>query len=664
MFTNSLGNINKEYLALAVFTILIGVFYGNTLSNGFILDDQVVVAENIYIQSLRYLPKVVTGCIWEYALGGCKGETLHYRPIHNLSYLLTYQISSEAWFFHLVNLLYFLIIVFLIFVLIKLITKNFTLSFLTALFFLIHPVNNEVVNWIAAVSELTFAIFVLLTLIFYIKYRHTDSFQNFLFTILFYFLALLSKETATFVLLPIIILLDLIFFKKKIKELFSWKELKNYLLFIVPSSVYLLMREAVVGGFGGLARGGDYFGEFSFTERIYYFFWLFTQYLKKLFYPSPLIFFNELKEKPNLLSGRFFILLGIFLLFFIISYFLRKKGKSFLAFSQIWIFIFILPMLVFYNIVGENIFAERYLFIPSIGFAFIVAYFLNYLWSKNKILKAAMVILTTFLIIVSWLIIYPRNKTWKDNVTFFRTNLELNPNAHSLREHLANELLGRGEVEAAKVEFEEIVERNSDWKYISRTYNSLGNYYQGKEDLDKALEYYQKAAETIEEGNYKPYNNIGAFYFDNEEYLKALTYFCKALQVAPEASEPKSNFNQIASMIEGVSSENFMFLYMDFMQGGVFQKSEGNKIQYRNKICIANSCFYIFISQIEEEETFLPSLIMGNIFPSEIIKIKNSFFNSETGVIVVSVNEEYKDSTINFLFPTCDGIYYETTTRP
>ena len=100
------------------------------------------------------------------------------------------------------------------------------------------------------------------------------------------------------------------------------------------------------------------------------------------------------------------------------------------------------------------------------------------------------------------------------------------------------------------------------------------------------------------------------------------------------------------------------------MQGGVFQKSEGNKIQYRNKICIANSCFYLFISQIEEEETFLPSLIMGNIFPSKIIKIKNSFFNSETGVIVVSVNEEYKDNTINFLFPTCDGIYYETTARP
>jgi len=677
----------KEKLAIIAFAILVALFYGNTLLNGFVLDDIAVVVENTYIHSLRYLPKVVTGCIWEHALGECKGRTLHYRPIHSLSYLLTYQISSSPWFFHLVNLFYFLATVSLVFILVKTTTKNFTLSFFTAVLFLVHPINNEVVNWISAVSELTLTIFVLLTLLCYIKYRQSGSTGNFLLALLFYFFAILSKETAAIILFPVILSVDLLFFKKNIKEIFAWKRFTKYLLFAIPFLVYFSMRQAVIGGFGGLAHREAYFGGISFYDRIYYFFWLFAHYLKTLLCPYPLIFYHKVPESPDLLSLRFLISLIFVLLFFIVLYFAIKKRKEIIAFFLFWPFVFILPALILYFVVSENFFAERHLFVPSIGFSFMVAYLLNYLWQKNKIsipdfsvvpprftqtllkfLKIPKAIVLTILIsiiVASWLTIYPRNKLWKDNVTFLRADLALNPDASSIREYLAKVLKYQDDIEGAKLEYEEIIKRNPHWQYISHAYNNLGDYYREKGDLDKAQEYYEKAVQESEKiGNYKSYNNLGALFMEKQNYLNALIYFCQALQIAPDAPEPRYNFNRVASMITSVEEEDFIFLYMDVMDGEEFKKTAEEKIQYKRMFCSYDNCFYTFSPQLAEKETMLPFLIMAEAFPQEIVKIKNSSYNPESGEIILEVNEKYKDRVITFYFPTCDGIYYEVVARP
>jgi len=197
-----LDGLNKTYVALAVFAVLIAIFYGNTLQNGFVLDDRKVIEENVYVHSLEYLPKVVTGCIWEYTHGGCAGKTLHYRPMNSLSFLLTYQISSQPWFFHLVSLLYFFGIVSLLFIFVKLITKNVLLAFFSSIIFLIHPINNEVVNWISAAPDLMVVLFTLLSLIFYTQYRtekRQRTSKNLIWALGFYFLAVLSKEIAVFI---------------------------------------------------------------------------------------------------------------------------------------------------------------------------------------------------------------------------------------------------------------------------------------------------------------------------------------------------------------------------------------------------------------------------------------------------------------------------------
>ena len=76
--------------ALAIFAILIAIFYGNTLANDFVHDDVGQVVLNQYIQSPQYILRAFNGCIWESQMGDC---FLYYRPIHTLSYIFTWMLS-------------------------------------------------------------------------------------------------------------------------------------------------------------------------------------------------------------------------------------------------------------------------------------------------------------------------------------------------------------------------------------------------------------------------------------------------------------------------------------------------------------------------------------------------------------------------------------------
>src|SRR3990167_10222240 len=122
-----IGNLYKQYgnyFIIAVFAMLITVFYGSTFQNGFVLDDVGAIQKTPYLKSFEYLPKVVTGCLWEHANQGCMGRTLYYRPVQSFLFLLTHQVSWSPWAFHAVTVLLFFGLVSLFFHVLKVLTKN------------------------------------------------------------------------------------------------------------------------------------------------------------------------------------------------------------------------------------------------------------------------------------------------------------------------------------------------------------------------------------------------------------------------------------------------------------------------------------------------------------------------------------------------------------
>ncbi|PIZ88773.1 MAG: hypothetical protein COX90_02795 [Candidatus Nealsonbacteria bacterium CG_4_10_14_0_2_um_filter_38_17] len=682
----------KDKIAAIVFFLLVALFYGNTLWNGFVHDDIGQIVQNEYVHSLKYLPKVITGCTWEYIFQGCR-DSNYYRPFHSLSYLLTWQFSHQPWFFHLVHLVYLFVAVYLLFILTKKLTKNFFLAFLTALFFLIHPINSEMVNWVATTPEVLAAVFILSSTIFFIKYREKNLTKDLTWCIVFYFFAMLAKEPA--VSLPIIfILLDWKFFNKKLIHLskaasiekpvlsevsvddevffnkddfdlgirLNFKEIKPYFGFTIFFLAYIGLRFAVLRTLVGLQP--LYYGIFSLKERVYAFISLFGQYMLKLFYPYPQNFFYYFEKRSNFLSFEFILsFIGLIILFSSIYFAIRKKAKV-LAIFLAWVFLFLWPVLFFVYSAGENIFSERYLFVPSIGFSFLLAYCFYYFWRQKKNIRIYFLVFLIFLIGVCWGIVYPRNKIFHDDQSLYNATLILNPKANSIRRNLAVELMDGGKLEEAKKELDFIVNLAPDWWEIDKVYNQLGEYYRIKGDFDEAVNFYNKSIKASKEQNYKPYNNLGALYIQKNEHLKALTYLCKASLLDPTAQEVNNNINRIVTLIEAVKTpEGLKALYDDITKGGVFTENSENKISYSQDSCDANGCKFIFISNAPQGELIFPFLILAVDDKSEVMKITNRMFDPQRKMIGLELlfddKDKQKERAITFIFPTCDGLYYK-----
>lgn len=671
--------LTREQCATIFFAVLVFLFYGNTLQNGFVQDDISQVEKNIYLRSIKNIPKVFTSCIWEYANKGCKGRTFYYRPFHYLSYFLVYQLSPEPWIFHLANLTYFLLAVYLVFLLAKKLTNSFAFAFTSALIFLIHPINSEVVNWVSAGSEIIYVIFSLSTLIFYVQYRQSGLKKNLAMTYVFYFFALLSKESALF--LPLVIFAADIFlirqdqgfaegrflFKKRPKGFLTGKELKKYLLFGIPFLIYFLMRSAVIG------TGANFFGDFNFGRRLYLSVLLFGKYLGKVLFPYPLQPVYDFSTAVNFSQPGFFLSLFFSILFLGLFMLAIKKNKGLVAFSFVWFGIFLAPVIIFLQAAGAgiNVFFERYLLGSVIGFSFALAYLLCFVFKIQDFLfkKSSKGIFVSFLVIAIVVVchqtVFAQNEVWRNSETLYLKALERAPDAHSFRYPLGVLYYEKGEIAKAKKEFEEIIQRGGGkWEDATMVYKGLGDCYRDEGDSETALFYYQKAVETAAPSprDYVTFNDLGVAYVEKGNYLKGLIYFCQALQLYPEAETVSINFNGALDLIE-TDYRQKKLLYQKITEELALTREE--KIRYLNRICGEDTCQYLFSFSSPMPEVLLPSLISAiSLESAKEIYLNNPSFQLGQGVISIEIEKAFSDKELRFIFPSCSGVFYQLEVMP
>jgi len=657
---NKLTDKQKTLIALGIFAVLVLLFYGNTLGNGFVLDDTVQIEKNAQVHSLKTLPAVFTGCQAAGITGSCRGRTFNYRPIFFASTIISWQIGGGAWSFHLVNLLYFFGAVALFFYFVKLLTKDWTLAFLSASILLIHPINSEVVNWASAQVELLLALFVLASLVFFVKYRQTKKQKYLAFVYSFYFLGLLTKEPAVFV--PIVaLLLDLTIFKIPIKKLLQLKELRTYLLFGVPVVLYTIMRLLVLGF---TTSGG--FVQFTLPERVYADVTLFAEYIWKLFYPLPLSAFHYFETSSHFLSFEFIgsTLLGV--AFFALAAYLFKTKQYFSTIFFVWFVLFISPVLIFVDSVGENVFSERYLFLPSMAFSILVASFVLWLVRRygrllpDQLLKFGGAFLIFLFLAVTWWVAFERNQDWKDAEILYTKTISQNPYAYNIRRDLAFTYLERRKLTLARSEFEELIERAPDWRDITMAYKGLGDIYRFNNEPEVALEYYIKGTETGRSTrDFVTYNNVGVLYLEREDNLLALTYFCQAQQLF-QTQQAQDNFSAALAALEEELIEPGT-LHDEVLAS--FVPSPIQRIQYIDNRCDDEACQHAFGYQADAPEVLPPFLITSQTARGSNVEITNQAFDPNQSIIILETDAAYEDTELTFLFPTCRREYYEAVTN-
>jgi hypothetical protein len=368
MDKNSL--LSSKYAAITVILIVSFGVYFNALFNGFVYDDRQLILQNPWIKDVRYIPQLFFSHIWAFER---EGTGNYYRPIVHLIYMADYHIFGlKPWGYHLSRILLHVGSSLLVFLIASTIInrymggKTVCIPFAAALLFATHPVHTESVA--VATAETSFAFFFLLS--FYLYVMADDAGRGVpVASLVFFFLAALSKETA--LTLPVVMLAYEYSFKRdQFSPLSSntvYRLLKKYLPYLVLAVIYLIIRTYAIGGFSPIKVHPE-LGGWGYFINV---FPLFAGYLGKLLLPVNLNAAYVFHPISSVFEWKALLSIAV-TLGFIAAVYVSKNRNRVVFFSLIWVALPLLPAL-YIPALGVHTFAERYLYLPSVGFVILAS---------------------------------------------------------------------------------------------------------------------------------------------------------------------------------------------------------------------------------------------------------------------------------------------------
>ena len=523
-------NIPKNTLKpILIALIVLSCFasYFNALLNGFVYDDVFQVVENHWIKNTRYLPDILVQGVWGFARGG--NPSNYYRPVMHLLYMVNYHIFGlHPWGFHLVNILFHTgvsLLVFLVaaFLFRKLKSTSYLVpSFIAAILFATHPIHTEVVTWVAGIPDLSFTFFYLLSFYLYARSQERGSHSAgglTVYSLISFFLATFSKETA--LTLPLILIAyDSVFGKNSATTVSRLRKILPYFLVL---GVYFMFRIHALKGLAPFKRDAD----LEPYQVVINIFPLFIQYLEKLILPINLNAFYVFHPVASAWEPKaLFSILLTMTFVFILCVFYRKNKLAFL--SLLFIVFPLLPVL-YVPVLGENRFAERYLYLPSFGYVLFIAFFVDRMRSNRSKWALGLNVAVWVLIGLYGSGTISRNPVWRDDYALWTDTVKKSPDGAIPHNELGNAYAAKGSIDEAMEHYRMALTLKP---HHAEAYNNLGLAYSSKGDTDSAIAYYQEAL-RLRPGSPSAHNNLGLAYSSKGDIDTAIEHFQEALRLHP-----------------------------------------------------------------------------------------------------------------------------------
>lgn len=517
--------------------------YLNTLLNAFVYDDDTQVLSNPYLQNLHHLHAIFATTVWSYV--GTQGVTNYYRPMMTLGYLLCYKLFGPlAYGFHLCNVALHAGIVCLLFFLTLRMSGSRTLAFIAASLFAVHPVHTESVAWIAAVTDLELTFFYLATFWFFLTMaRPGGERSNWARAgmVVSFGLALLSKEQA--LTLPVLAMIYEHLYRNDRALTSRLQKLSRYGALWLMAAAYLLFR---IRYFGALAPVTQ-MASLTWREAILSTVTLTGRYIAKLLWPAHLSAFYVFHKTASPLDPRF--LAGLAVLALVAVLFLQLWRRDRIAsFGILWFFVTLAPVLNA-RWMAANVFAERYLYLPSIGFCWVAAWFGARWWesavrgargavprrsgdgARTRLSAASIALAAGFAIVLALAAarIVLRNRDWRNDVILYTRTLAAEPDAYEIRNNLGTVYWKQGQVELAEREWRRAVKLAPSNAIIL---NNLALALSKQQKYDEAVPLFERAMRL--KPNYTdPHLNLGSAYRAMGEAKLAERQLLEAVRLAP-----------------------------------------------------------------------------------------------------------------------------------
>lgn len=449
----------------------------------------------------------------------------NYNPLPILTFTIERAIVGlNPTVYHVNNVILHLICVFFVYRIFRSLQLTTLYSAIGALLFGIHPMRVESVAWVTERKDVLFGVFFLSALWYYIQYVKSGYAKKYFYTALGLFvIALFAKIQA--VSLPLTMLLVDYYFKRPLRVnlvLEKWSFFLGSLLIglvgiyflkdqgsINDTTTYSLFERLLIGGYSL----GIYVAKFIFPYRM------------SPLYPYP----AELPVEIFVIGP--IAILGI-LTFSYIAF--KKDWRPYLFGTLFFLFnvMFVLQVVG----AGQGYLADRFTYIPYIGFMFIVAYGLQWLQKENASTGKIAVYGLGGLMALFLFMTIRQNQVWANSDTLWTHVLKYETKTPLPYRNRANYRRDQGRTEEALADYNSAITLKPD----GALYNSRAKLYFNLKKYDAALEDYNRAiVQDSSKGEY--FINRGAVYALTNNMTLALTDFNKGLALEPNHANGYKN---------------------------------------------------------------------------------------------------------------------------
>ncbi|MDP2943632.1 MAG: tetratricopeptide repeat protein, partial [Candidatus Omnitrophota bacterium] len=516
-----MGKRTADLILIFIVLILGATVYLNSLLGTFIWDDVPLIVTNLHIRDLGYIPRLFLENIYHQDMMG-----RFYRPVLMAAFALDYKSwGLDPFGYHFTNVLIHLSNAVLVFNIILLLFGRRPLAFLTAVFFILHPVQTEAVTYISGRADPLAAFFCLVSFMFFIEHFPSgDGVSKRLYyaaSILFFVFGLLTKEVTAF--LPFIFILY-----EACSGKFRAKALYKYIPLAAVLCVYAFIRHIALLNVKNVSIVSDFTPLFSRLLTIPS---VIVTYFKLLLFPAGLHMERSdflLDPVVSFLDPRFIISSVFLITFGIVIWLIRNRSKP-VFFGFLWFILSLLPVL---NIRPINAFvAEHWLYFPSIGF--FMAASAIFLGALN--LKPLRPYIISFLIIICAFLgalTIRQNYVWRDPVIFYKYTLRFSPQSARVHTNLGVAYSNLKLYKEAEKEYLEAIRLDPFSRHTFYHYLNLGALYDAMEKEDKALSTYEKAI-AINPNLPLAYRFMGNICYRRGKYQEAIKFYKKAAEITP-----------------------------------------------------------------------------------------------------------------------------------
>jgi tetratricopeptide (TPR) repeat protein len=494
-------------------------------------DDQQYVTEN---------PVVQAGLTWRGLIWAFGFHAGNWHPLAWLSHMLDCQIYG-AWAggHHLTNVLLHIASTVLLFLALNRMTGFVWRSAAVAAIFAWHPLHVESVAWIAERKDVLCAFFWMLTLLLYVRYAAQPSIVRYLCAFGSFILCLMAKPMA--VTLPFVLLLLDYWPLNRVSKFApnptetlprfagkSWQQLVvekiPFLLFsVVGCGLTLAAQQQAIVSTAGLTVWRRFFH--SITAYAHYFWGIFFPHKLAVYYPYVLNF----EPVTIIFSGGVLIIVTILAL-------KNFQQKPYLIVGWLWYLGTLIPVIGLVQ-VGDQAWADRYTYLPSLGLIIPAVWFLCEIIKSRAMLQGMFGLVAVLLITAASV----QLSYWKDTRTLFEHTAKVTPKNYMAITVLGSLLAGEHKLNEAMVYYHKALSFQPDFP---EAHFFLGNALDEQGKLDEALAEYQKAL-WFRPTEAQTHIFMGIALAKEKKYDAAITHYTAALKLDPDSAVAQNNLARI-----------------------------------------------------------------------------------------------------------------------